>query len=657
MSCLECKIWQPKISSKSILKLKSLISYVNEKKYVNFTSYSDFRAWSVENSEAFWKEVWLQCGVIGNTPSKWVIKDKENIEKAKFFPDAKINFAENLLRRKDDATAIHFFCEDKIERIVSYKQLYEQVSSLTQFFQEIGIQEGDRIGCYLPNIPQAIMGMLATATLGAIWSTCSPDFGVPALVDRFGQISPRVLFITDGYFYNGKEFCDLEKLSDICAKIPSIEHVIVIPFVNQHIDLPEIIGHTKIHQFNNLIQNYPPKDITFKRFPFNQPLYILYSSGTTGIPKCIVHGAGGTLLQHLKEHQLHCNIQKDDAIFYFTTCSWMMWHWLVSSLASEAKIILYDGSPTYPSIDYLFKIAAKTQVKLFGTSAKYLDNLSKNHVNIKDAYNLEKLEIITSTGSPLLPATFDYVYQDIKQDVCLASISGGTDIISCFVLGSPVLPVYRGEIQTSGLGLAVDVFDPVGNPVGAGVQGELVCTKPFPSQPVGFWNDPTGEKYHNAYFATYPNVWHHGDFIAKTENGGYIIYGRSDAVLNPGGVRIGTAEIYRQVEALEFITESLCVGQPFEGDERVILFVKLKPGITLNEELVSQIKKQIRSNTTPRHVPAKIIQVPDIPRTKNNKIAELAVKQVIMGRDVQNTGALLNPEVLSFYRDLQELFK
>lgn len=647
-------LWSPSQEYIHSTRLSAFIHHVEEKESLQFKNYQHFHKWTKENGARFWRYVWEQCGVIGTEATSWTIEDENNMEKAKFFPTSRINFAENLLRRRDKEIAIQFFCEDKVERQLSYEEIYQQTSTLHQFLKSIHLQPLDRVGCYLPNMPETMIGMLATASLGAVWSTCSPDFGVPSLVDRFGQINPRVLFISDGYFYNGKTFGDIDKLAEICEKIPSIEHVVIVPLTQVAYTLPQIKG-VEIHTLQDISAKFPPQEIIFERFPFNHPLYILYSSGTTGVPKCIVHGTGGTLLQHMKEHQLHSNIKQGDAVFYFTTCSWMMWHWLVSSLASEAKVVLYDGSPTYPKIDYLFEIAEKTGCKLFGTSAKYLDNLSKNHVSIKNLYTLKNLEVIASTGSPLLPATYDYVYAHIKSNLCLASISGGTDIVSCFVLGCPSIPVYRGEIQTAGLGLSIDVFDASGNSVPANVQGELVCTRPFPCQPVSFWNDPTGEKYHNAYFSTYPGIWHHGDFIAKTDHDGFIIYGRSDAVLNPGGVRIGTAEIYRQVEVLEFVTESLCIGQPLDGDERVLLFVKLKNALQLTDEMKEQIKKQIRTNTTPRHVPAKIIQVPDIPRTKNNKIAELAVKQVIMGKTVQNTGSLLNPEALDFYKNIEEL--
>lgn len=632
--------------------LAQFMQKISREENLVFEDYFAFQHWAKEHSACFWQHVWQQCGVIGTPPLFWDIEHEDDMERAAFFPTARLNFAQNLLQRRDDATAIHFFCEDRKEEKLSYSDLYTRTAQLQQCMQNIGITAHDRVGCYLPNIPDAVIGMLATASLGAIWSTCSPDFGIPALVDRFGQIQPRLLFMTDGYFYHGKTFSCIDKLEEICTSLPSLEHIVIIPFVNNSIsDIPSSINNVKIHNMDEINSTFAPKNIVFEEFPFNHPLYIAYSSGTTGVPKCIVHRAGGILLQHLKEHQLHCDIQKNDSVFYFTTCSWMMWHWLVSSLGSGAKIVLYEGSPTYPTLEHLFFIAKETNVKIFGTSAKYLDNLSKNNVSINTTYDLPFLTMITSTGSPLLPETSRYVYGHIKERVTLSSISGGTDILSCFVLGSPHLPVYAGEIQTAGLGLSVDVLDEFGNFLGGEEQGELVCTRPFPAQPLGFWNDEDGTRYHNAYFATYPNIWHHGDFIAKTKHGGYVIYGRSDTVLNPGGVRIGTAEIYRQVEALDFVLESLCIGQPFEGDERIILFVKLKEGLILTEKHITLIKEQIRHNTTPRHVPALIIQAPDIPRTKNNKIAERAVKDTVMGKEIKNTSALLNPEVLEFFKE------
>lgn len=614
------------------------------------STYEALYQFSIQHPEKFWQSVWDFCGVIGERGERVLIHG-DLLEKAQFFPEGRLNFTQNLLRRRDSAIALEFFGEDQVRQTLTYAELYEQVSKLIAAFRSWGIQPGDRVAGYLPNMPQTIVALLATAALGAVWSACSPDFGINGVIDRFGQINPKVLLTVDGYFYNGKTFDCLAKTSEIVQTIPSIEKTIVIPYRRS---LEEVRKLTPYVLWENVLEEQPADEISFELFPFNHPLYIMYSSGTTGVPKCIVHGAGGTLLQHLKEHQLHCDVKPNDRLFYFTTCGWMMWNWLVSGLASQASLILYDGSPTYPHPARLFDIMDEVGITLFGVSAKYLDFLAKSNVAPLKTHDLSSLKIMTSTGSSLAPESFDYVYQSIKKDVCLASISGGTDIISCFALGNPMAPVWRGELQTRGLGMKVEVFNEEGKPV-LGQKGELVCTAPFPSQPLGFWNDPKGEKYHNAYFARFPNVWHHGDFVELTEHGGIIIYGRSDAVLNPGGVRIGTAEIYRQVEQIPEVLESVAVGQNWDHDVRVVLFVRLRDGVKLDDGLIHRIKQQIRSNATPRHVPAKIIQVEDIPRTKNNKIAELAVLQVIHGESIKNKEALANPEALTLYENLEEL--
>ena len=608
-------------------------------------TYDELHAWSVDESEAFWNLLWDFCEVKGEKGARTLV-DAGRMPGAKWFPDGKLNFAENLLRRRDDADAMVFWGEDRIKRKLSHKSLYVLVSRLAQALADAGVGPGDRVAGYLPNLPESAAAMLAATSLGAIWSSCSPDFGVQGVLDRFGQIEPKVLFCADGYLYGGKEFDSQEKVAQVLDKLPSVEECVVIDYLGA----PATAG-TSLYDF---LEPFDPAEIRFQRFDFNHPLYILYSSGTTGVPKCIVHGAGGTLLQHMKEQRLHSDVRRDDRLFYFTTLGWMMWNWLVSGLSSEATLLLYDGSPFAGRGKVLFDLADAERMTHFGTSAKYIDALGKAGLKPRQSHRLEHVRAVISTGSPLLPEGFDYVYNDLKGDVCLSSISGGTDIVSCFVLGNPAGPVWRGEIQAKGLGMDVQVFDENGSSV-TGEKGELVCTRPFPSMPLGFWNDPDGAKYRAAYFEKYPNVWRHGDWCEITAHGGMIIYGRSDAVLNPGGVRIGTAEIYRQVETVDEVVEALVIGQDWEGDVRVVLFVKLKDGASLSEELVSRLKKRIRDNTTPRHVPAKVLQVADIPRTKSGKIVELAVREVVHGRPVKNLEALANPEALAHFRNRPEL--
>jgi len=611
---------------------------------------SDFHSlwrWSVEHKEDFWSKVWDLCGVIGDK-GKTVYKPGAKMQDGRFFPDSKINFAENLLRRRDNEIALVFKGEDKVERSITYKELYEQVSQLRQALKAQGVGKGDRVAGYLPNMPETIMAMLAVTSLGAIWSSASPDFGAQGVLDRFGQIEPKVMFAVDGYYYNGKEIDCRDKVREAASKMPSLKKVVVVQYTKSD------VSALKADTFDAFRSAYQPEEIKFERFEFNLPLYIMFSSGTTGIPKCIVHGAGGVLLQLMKEHKLHCDIRKGDKVFYFTTCGWMMWNWLVAALASEATLLLFDGSPFYPDGYTLFKYAEKYKCTLFGTSAKYIDSLRTTNIVTKGKYKLDSIRMMTSTGSPLSPEGFDYVYDQILPNVHLASISGGTDIVSCFVLGNPLSPVYRGEIQGPGLGMDVDVFDGDGKPMKEG-KGELVCKTPFPCMPLSFWNDPQGERYSKAYFENFPGIWCHGDWCEWTEHGGIIIHGRSDATLKPGGVRIGTAEIYRFVEQLPEIKESIAVGQDWDNDVRVILFVILKPGAKLDEELTKKIKKVIREGASPRHVPAKVIAVTDIPRTKSNKITELAVREVIHGREVKNKEALANPEALKLYENLQEL--
>ncbi|TVT52965.1 MAG: acetoacetate--CoA ligase [Sedimenticola thiotaurini] len=644
-------LWQPTPEQIESANMTRFRAYLNDKLGTQLEDYAALYQWSIDQPEAFWSALWDESGVIAESRGAVILADGDKMPGAHWFPEARLNFAENLLRRRDEGDALIFWGEDKVRRRVSYKALYDQVSQVAQALKAAGITEGDRVAGYLPNMPEAAVAMLAVSSLGAIWSSCSPDFGVNGVVDRFGQIEPKILFAADGYFYNGKTHDSLEKIAEIQQRIPSLEKVVIVPYTREAFPLDAIKNALPLPQF---VADYQPEAITFKQLPFDHPLYIMFSSGTTGVPKCIVHGAGGTLLQHLKEHRLHTDVKPGDRTFFFTTCGWMMWNWLISGLAAETTVLLYDGSPFYPDGNVLFDYADAEKMTQFGTSAKFIDAINKAGLSPKNSHNLSTVRTLCSTGSPLVPEAFDFVYEQIKQDMCLSSISGGTDIISCFALGNPVMPVYRGELQCRGLAMQVEVWNDEGEPV-RGEKGELVCTRPFPSMPIGFWNDPEGEKYHSAYFDRFPNVWCHGDYVELTEQDGIIIYGRSDAVLNPGGVRIGTAEIYRQVEQLESVVESLVIGQEWEGDVRVVLFVRLRDGLTLDDALIDQIKKQIRANTTPRHVPARVVQVSDIPRTKSGKIVELAVREVVHNRPVKNKEALANPEALELFANRPEL--
>ncbi len=607
---------------------------------------------SVRQPENFWEAVWDFCGVIGDKGARPWLVDGDKMPGAQFFPEAKLNFAENLLRGEGGDPALIFRGEDKVCRSVSWDELRAQVSSLQLAFSELGIGPGDRIAAVMPNMPETIVSVLATASLGAIWSSCSPDFGEQGVLDRFGQIAPKVLIACDGYYYNGKALPIADKLRSIVEALPTVERVIVVSYLGDAGQTAARIA--KAVTWDDVLASNPPAGICYPQLPFFHPLYILFSSGTTGVPKCIVHSAGGTLLQHLKEHQLHCDLRSGERLFYFTTCGWMMWNWLVTGLASGATLLLYDGSPFHPDGNVLFDYADAEEMAIFGTSAKYIDAVRNAGLRPRDSHDLSSMRMMTSTGSPLAPESFDFVYDAIKSDIHLASISGGTDIVSCFVLGNPLKPVWRGEIQGPGLGLAVDVCDENGAPIKSG-KGELVCMKPFPSMPVGFWDDPEGKKYHSAYFERFPGIWHHGDFSEWTDHGGLIIHGRSDATLNPGGVRIGTAEIYRQVEQLDEVAEGLVIGQDWQGDVRIVLFVVLAQGHELDDALRDRIKKKIRGGASPRHVPAVILQVADIPRTKSGKIVELAVRNIVHGRDVKNMEALANPEALELFRDREEL--
>jgi acetoacetyl-CoA synthetase len=614
----------------------------------------------VDHPEAFWPEVWRFCGVIADeraarNPWDEVVIGLERMAPPdpelgpRWFPGARLNFAENLLRYADDRPAIVFWNEWGRQREVSYRELGQAVARLTAALGREGIGAGDRVAGFMPNLPETIIAMLGATSLGAIWSSCSPDFGANGVLDRFGQIRPRVLFSADGYRYAGKEIDSLARVREVRERIPEIERVVVVPYLRGNPEIETIRDAALWDEWLSVRPSARPP----VRLPFNHPVYILYSSGTTGLPKCMVHGAGGTLLQHLKELVLHTDLTRDDRIFYFTTCGWMMWNWLVSSLAVGATVILYDGAPLVPP-RILWDMAAQEKVTVFGTSAKYLAMAQKEGLEPGRTHDLSRLRTILSTGSPLAGHSYDYVYTHIKQDVHLASISGGTDIVSCFALGNPIAPVWRGELQTRGLGMSVEVYDPDGLPV-RGVEGELVCTRPFPSMPVEFWADPGGTKYRSAYFDYYPGVWRHGDWARITDHDGLVILGRSDATLNPGGVRIGTAEIYRQVEQLPEVVESLVVGQEWEGDVRIVLFVRLRDGLLLDDELARRISHRIRDYASPHHVPRKILQINDIPRTISGKITELAVREVIHGRPVLNQEALANPQALEQFRDLAAL--
>jgi len=642
-------IWTPSPERVAASNLTRFAAFARNRYGAPAGDYATLWRWSVEQRERFWPAVMEFAGVLHTPGTAPVLQQRDLMPGARWFEDTRLNFAENLLARDDDQVAIVFCNERGARRELTYRQLRSEVGRIAAGLREIGIGPGDRVAGFVPNLPESVIAMLATTSLGAAWTSCSPDFGINGVLDRFGQVAPRVLFTADGYFYNGKVLDSLAPVRGVLEQLPSVERVIVIPYVGT---TPDLAGLPNAVQFGDFGQ--PGAQCEFVRVPFDTPLFVMYSSGTTGVPKCIVHGVGGTLLQHRKEHLLHGDLRPDDRLFFFTTCGWMMWNWLVSGLATGCTLVLYEGSPFSPDRDVLWRMAERERITQFGTSPKYLSALQKEAGAPGRHFDLGALRTLLSTGSPLAPEQFDFVYGDIKADLHLASISGGTDIISCFCLGNPWLPVHRGEIQSPGLGMATQVYDDAARPA-LERQGELVCTAPFPSMPIGFWNDPDGSKYRAAYFERFPGVWCHGDYAVQTAHGGFVILGRSDAVLNPGGVRIGTAEIYRQVEKLEEILESLAVGQEWDNDVRVVLFVRLRPGVTLDAALEKRIRDTIRASTTPRHVPARIVSVPDIPRTISGKIVELAVRNVIHGRPVRNTDALANPQALDHFRDRPEL--
>ncbi len=645
-------LWQPSAERIKNSNLSSLMAQLKEKRGLEFASYDELYKWSVEERAAFWESVWEYGGIIASQGYDKVMVDGDKMPGAQWFTGARLNFAENLLRFRDDREALVFKGETQEAVRISYSELYDQVARLAAALREAGVQCGDRVAGFVPNMIETVVAMLAATSIGAIWSSCSPDFGIKGVLDRFGQIEPKVLFTANGYSYNGKSFSSLEKIGEILGSLPSIEKVVVIPYTEERADI-SAIGNA-VH-YQDFLKKEDNLEIEFEQLPFDHPLYIMYSSGTTGTPKCIVHGTGGTLIQHLKEHLLHVDLKREDRIYYFTTCGWMMWNWLVTALAVGATTILFDGSPFYPDGGTTFKLAEDEKITVYGTSAKFIAAVQQTGLKPGSTYNLSAIKAICSTGSPLSAESFEYVYRDIKKDVNLASISGGTDIISCFALGNPTLPVYIEELQCRGLGMKVEAFDDFGQPV-YGEKGELVCTAAFPSMPIYFWNDPDNQKYHDAYFDRYNNIWCHGDYVMITETGGVIIYGRSDATLNPEGVRIGTAEIYRQVETIPGIKDSVVIGQDWEdSDVRIVLFVILEEGVELTPEFEKQIKSTIRKSTTPRHVPAKIIAVGDIPYTISGKKVELAVKRMVHNLPITNRDALANPDALNNFKDLEAL--
>ena len=645
------RLWQPseaRIQSSNMYRFMMLI---NQRYGTAFDDYNGLYQWSIDHIPEFWKEMWAFAAIKASVPYTTVVDDAAKMPGARWFDGARLNFAENLLRFRDDRPALVFRGEERVRRTLTYGQLYDEVARVAKALKDAGVKAGDRVAGFVPNMPESIIAMLAATSLGAAWSSCSPDFGIKGVLDRFGQIQPKVLFTADGYFFKGKPQDSLARIADILSQIPSVERLVVVPYVNRQPDVSVIPNAVMIDDFKSKEDGL---EIQFEQLPFDYPLYVMYSSGTTGLPKCMVQSAGGILIHHLKELVLHTDLKREDTIFYFTTCGWMMWNWLVSSLATGATLVLYDGNPFHPSPRALWQMAEDEKITVFGTSAGYLAALQAAGVRPGDEFDLSSLRAVLSTGSPLSIESFEFVYDAIKADLQLASIAGGTDLNGCFALGNPMGPVYAGELQCRGLAMKVFAFDDVGKPV-VGQEGELVCAAPFPSMPIYFWNDPDGQKYHDAYFDVYPGIWRHGDYIVVSEHGGVVMHGRSDATLNPGGVRIGTAELYRQVEQLVEIEDSVVVGQNWGNDVRVILFVKLAPGVDLTDDLKNRIRQTIRAHASPRHVPAKIIPVPDIPYTLNMKKVELAVKKVIHNQTVKNKDALRNPEALDYFAGIAEL--
>ena len=645
-------LWQPSEERMKSSNMYKFLTYINDRYSKQFTEYEELYQWSIDNIPDFWASFWEFADIIHSHPYEQVVDDLTKMPGAKWFLGAKLNFAENLLRYRDDNIALIFKGEAMEQpRKMTYKELYDEVARVAKSLRDLGVTQGDRVVGFMPNMPETIVAMLAATSIGAIWSSCSPDFGIKGVLDRFGQIQPKVLFTANGYSFKGKEFDSLGRISDLLKQLPSTEKVVVVPYTVEAPDISNVPNAVHYEEFKSQESGL---EVKFEQLPFEHPLYIMYSSGTTGLPKCMVQSAGGILVHHMKELMLHTDLKRDDTIFYFTTCGWMMWNWLTSSLSLGATLVLFDGNPFYPDPGALWKMAQDEKITIFGTSAGYISALMNAGVKPRELYDLIPLRTVLSTGSPLSVEGFEYVYREVKEDVQLSSISGGTDLNGCFALGCPLKPVYAGELQCRGLAMKVEAYDENGKPV-INKQGELVCSAPFPSMPIYFWNDPDGKKYHSAYFDVYPGVWRHGDYILINERGGVVIYGRSDATLNPGGVRIGTAEIYRQVEQLEEIEDSIVVGQEWKNDVRVVLFVKMAPGYELNDEIKKKIRDTIRVNASPRHVPAKIIAVPDIPYTLNMKKVELAVKNVIHNRPVVNKDALRNPEALDYYTNIPEL--